>query len=603
MSSSLCFANTNLLWGSFLVETLVRLGLQCAVISPGSRSTPLTYALAMHPAIDAIPVLDERSASFLALGVARRSGRPVVLVCTSGTAAANFYPAVIEGREGRVPLLLLTADRPPEMRDCHSGQAIDQQKLYGSYPNAYAELALPAANLSHLRYLRQTMVHLWSRCLGPVSGPVHVNVPFADPLAPVADATVDALRESADVGALLETVTPVQPARCTLQSGTCEPWLRDWKQSSRGVIVAGTAQPNDPEAYARAVTRLAGFLGWPVLADGLSPLRNFADQFVTPLITAYDLILREDAAAAQLRPETVLRLGPLPTSKVLRGWLEANGASSCILGSGDRNLDPLHGATSHLPIAVEDLAAGLQDPGPRSLSSYAELWKEREAEGRRGLDEAMAGREGFFEGKIPWLLSRELPEGSSVFVSNSMPVRDVEFFWKPNSRRYRLFCNRGANGIDGTLSSALGICHRNAPSFLLTGDLALLHDTNGFLLQPHIEGGLTILLSNNNGGGIFENLPIAKFDPPFEKFFATPQEVDFSRLASAYAVSFERLESWERLISIIRNPARRGIHLVEIPTDRKKDSAFRRELFRRKLSALALRAMAQPSDEGELRTN
>jgi len=533
----------------------------------------LAIAFAQHGGIEAIPVLDERSAAFFALGLARQSGLPVVLVCTSGTAGANFYPAVIEARQSRVPLLVLTADRPPELRDCNAGQAIDQQKLFGDFPNWYAELAIPALEMGLLRYLRQVMIYAFERSLWPVAGPVHLNLPLRDPLAPIPDPAVEAWRsqfDSAQFFAAVQPMAEVNPAGV----GNIQLPLATWQACERGVIIAGPAQPRSPVAYCTAVAQLSAALGWPVLAEGLSPLRNYAD--LNPdLISTYDLLLRNRQLATDLAPEMVIRIGEMPTSKELRTWLEATQPQQWIVDPGDRNLDPLHGYTTHLRLAIEQLAP-LLPPTSKSSSSYLKDWCSAEEKARQRLDQTMSDTEARFEGKVAWLLSQHLPLGTSLFIANSMPVRDVEFFWKPGNTAIKPYFNRGANGIDGTLSTALGVAHGNQSSVLLTGDLALLHDTNGFLLRNKLAGHLTIIVVNNNGGGIFEMLPIAQFDQVFEEFFATPQAVDFAQLCQTYGVQYELIQTWPQLVERLHPLPQSGMRVLELRTDRKADSAWRR---------------------------
>ena len=568
------FRNTNSLWASILAETLKRLGLTTAVICPGSRSTPLAIAFAQADGVDAIPVLDERSASFFALGIAQQSRKPVALVCTSGTAGANFYPAVIEARESRVPLLVLTADRPPELRDCHSGQTIDQLKLFGTYPNWQAELALPFVEMGRLSYLRQTTAHAWERSLYPVPGPVHLNIPFRDPLAPLPDATCyDSLVsqfEPEDFFAGIATHTPFPTATSLLPTSL----IQQWRQCDQGVIIAGLAQPQLPRQYCDAIAQLSKTLKWPVLAEGLSPVRNYAH--LNPyLISTYDLVLRNHQAQ-QLAPEIVIQLGELPTSKELRTWLDATQPRRWVIDPCHHNLDPLHGKTTHLRLSVEHLAQACPAE-PKSSTPYLQLWCAAEAKVRLSVDQTMATMNQLFEGKAAWLLSSTLPSSTPIFIANSMPVRDVEFFWAPNNCAVRPFFNRGANGIDGTLSTALGMAHRNQSSVMLTGDLALLHDTNGFLLRNKFVGHLTIVLINNNGGGIFEMLPIAKFEPPFEEFFATPQDINFAQMCATYNLEHELITSWEQLKQRLNPLPEKGIRVLELRTNRKADARWRQE--------------------------
>jgi 2-succinyl-5-enolpyruvyl-6-hydroxy-3-cyclohexene-1-carboxylate synthase len=577
------FTNTNLVWTSILAETLYRLGLSTAVICPGSRSAPLAIAFANHPQIEAIPVLDERSAAFFALGIARRRHLPVALVCTSGTAGANFYPTVIEARESGVPLLILTADRPPELRDCNAGQAIDQHKLYGSFPNWQAELALPSLESNLLAYLRQTIIHAWESCLYPVPGPVHLNQPLREPLAPTPDPQAQTLSFSFKAGEFFSGIGDWELGIGGLEN-------RDWRLESKpplspsprlpiplsphGIIIAGPSQPTSPENYCRAIAHLSRAFGYPVLAEGLSPLRNYAD--LNPnLVSTYDLILRNPTLAEKLTPEVVIRIGEMPTSKQLRTWLTATQPRQWILDPHGRNLDPLHSKTTHIRVSAETFAQGFPDNS--GSNPYLDLWRAAEAQTRQKLDQQMLELEDLFEGKVAWLLSRTLPQGTNLFISSSMPVRDVEFFWATGNSRVQPFFNRGANGIDGSLSTALGIAHRQSASVMLTGDLALLHDTNGFLLKPQFEGHLTIVLINNNGGGIFEMLPISHFDPPFETFFATPQAIDFAQLCATYNVEYERITHWKQLEQRLNPLPTEGIRLLELGSDRKADALWRQK--------------------------
>lgn len=569
------FSNINSVWASVLVETFWRLGIRTAVVCPGSRSAPLAVAIAQHGDIDAIPVLDERSAAFFALGLARQQRQPVLLVCTSGTAGANFYPAVIEAHESRVPLLVLTADRPPELRECNAGQTIDQQKLYGTYPNWYSELTVPAPDLALLSYLRQTLIHAWERSLFPVPGPVHLNLPFRDPLAPIPHPNGEAIAAEFDAEHFF---AQVQPTTALIQQSIALPKLDLGER--KGIIIAGPAQPQSPQDYCAAIAQLSSYYGFPVLAEGLSPLRNYA-RLNPNLISTYDLILRNAEWSRQLAPEVIIRVGDTSTSKELRRWLEQIQPLQWVVDEGDRNLNPLHLRTRHLRLTVKQLADSLCDLPAQSVhADYVQNWQQREREMRQVCDRALANTEDLFEGKVSWLLSQHLPDGTPLFVSNSMPVRDVEWFWQPGDRRIQPYFNRGANGIDGTLSTALGIAHRNQSSVLLTGDMALLHDTNGMLLRNAIAGHLTIVLVNNDGGGIFEMLPIAQFDPPFEAFFATPQNVDFAPLCAAYGIKYERITDWQHLIQRINPLPAQGIRLLEIRCDRKFDARWRQNHFR-----------------------
>ena len=602
------FRNTNTVWASVLAETLQRLGLTTAVICPGSRSAPLTIAFALNNKIETIPILDERSASFFALGIAQKSGLPTALICTSGTAAANFYPAIIEARESRIPLLIFTADRPPELRDCHAGQAIDQVKIYGNYPNWQAELAIPSASIGMLDYLRQTIVYAIERSIFPTKGPVHLNIPFRDPLVPVPVIAVDALETQFNPEHFFAGLEPIfagessTPPSPPLLGGGEESTMQQWHKCSKGIIIAGVSQPQFAEKYCSAIAQISQLLNWPVLAEGLSPVRNYA-QLNPLLISTYDLILRNRELADKLTPEIAIQIGDLPTSKELRNWLDKTQPKRYIIDPSYHNFDPLHGKTIHLRTSAENLAINLATiltlvppliKGESTLvpplnkgglggvltspsNEYLELWRNTEIQVRETIDQKISAINKIMEPKVSWLLSQILAPATPIFIANSMPVRDVEFFWKPNNLEIKPFFNRGANGIDGTLSTALGVAHRNQSSIMLTGDLALLHDTNGFLIKNKFVGHLTIILINNNGGGIFEMLPVAKFDPPFEEFFATPQHINFAQLCATYGVEHEVIEDWEQFKQKLISLPNSGIRVLEVQTDRRSDAKWRQD--------------------------
>ncbi|MEL6553488.1 MAG: 2-succinyl-5-enolpyruvyl-6-hydroxy-3-cyclohexene-1-carboxylic-acid synthase [Cyanobacteria bacterium J06621_11] len=585
------FRNTNSLWASVAVETLVRLGLKTAILCPGSRSTPLTFAFATHDQIDALPILDERSAAFFALGCAKQQHRPVAIVCTSGTAGSNFYPAVIEAYESGVPLLIFTADRPPEMRDCASGQTIDQQKLYGRFAKYYSELAVPTVDIELLSYLRQTLVNGWRQSISPSPGPIHFNCPFRDPLPPIADGSTEGLKDIwnserffAAVGSLDMTMKEVR--RRNSFCGESLP-IAAWKQCQRGLIIAGSVSPKSPQDYCALVSELSRQLGWPVLAEGLSPLRNYqslndGQSLNDRLISTYDIILRQAKRSTDLIPTMVIQLGELPISKVLRQWLKVHQPLRWIVGS-QKNLDPLHGPTQGTATSLEGLVDALKLAEKETAiplkSDYAQQWLSYEQLIREPLDAQLLATPNLVESKVVWLLSQYLPENTPLFIANSMPVRDVEYFWPVGDRKIQPFFSRGANGIDGTLSTAMGVSHHNQPTVLLTGDLAFLHDTNGLLNAAKLTGHLTVVVINNNGGGIFEMLPIAEFAPTFEDYFVTPQQVDVAALCRAYGVAYQAIAAPSAFVESIRTLPSEGMRVLEVKCDRKQSVAQRKALL------------------------
>lgn len=557
-------SNLNSVWGAFAMEVLCRLGVTTVVTSPGSRSTPLTVAAVRHAKLEALTILDERSASFFALGLAKRTHRPVALVCTSGSAVANYLPAVVEASMSGTPLLLLTADRPPELQDCNSGQTIDQLKIFGSYVRQFHNLALPELDL--LAYLRQRLVHAVGQSLLPTPGPVHLNFPFRDPLAPELEAAPicksSVLNSAATV--IVRSVEAV-PAPGVIDTVAVERLISHRK----GLIVVGTENPvMGEEAFADAVILLSKKLGWPVLADVLNPLRTHAAE-TDSLVTTYDVFLRVAEVSTKLRPTAILQIGNLPTSKVTRAWLAGLETSSFLLARLADNIDPLHRVATPIYGGVEALAECL--PFQQADVAWMAEWQALESNYRETLDAKLEAMVELFEGKAAWMLSRHAPSGTAVFLANSMSVRYAEFFWMPGKRGISIHCNRGANGIDGTLSTALGVAHRGQPTILLTGDLAFLHDSNGLLAQSQMRGSLTVVLVNNSGSGIFEYLPIAAQEEVFESHFATPQAVDFEKLCAAHAVPYIAVPDWKSLQDLISDLPPAGVRLLELKTDRKAD--------------------------------
>jgi 2-succinyl-5-enolpyruvyl-6-hydroxy-3-cyclohexene-1-carboxylate synthase len=573
------FRNINTLWASILVETLYHCGLTMAVICPGSRSTPLTIAFAHHPQITTVPILDERSAAFFALGRGKKTGLPTALVCTSGTAGANFYPAAIEAKESSVPLIILTADRPAELRNCHAGQTIDQVKLYGNLPNWQCELGLPEGNLGMLRYLRQNIVQAWEQSLFPTPGVVHINLPFREPLVPIEQPELKQLSHNftvEDFFAAVASHSLINRLSFNL------PW-HDWQNKS-GIIIAGIAQPQNPQVYCQAIALLSQVLSFPVLAEALSPVRNYAS--LNPyLISTYDAILRHDHP--KLLPEVIIQIGELPTSKQLRNWLQHLNVKRWIIEPRIANFDPLHGKSIHIQAEIEQIVQNL-DSSHKNFppSDYCQKWCELETKTRTNLDHTLSSLEVIHEGKAAWLLSGNLPIATPIFIANSMSVRHAEYFWQPNDQQLVPYFNRGANGIDGTLSTALGMAYGER-GVLLTGDLALLHDTNGFLIHRQFQGHLTIVVINNNGGGIFEMLPIANLDSftsEFEEYFATPQSVNLAQLCAAYNLEHQLITSWQMLEELLKILPTTGIRVLELICDRRQDAAWLKQMLLRSLT-------------------
>lgn len=567
-------ANTNALWAAVGVRTLRRRGLTHVVISPGSRSTPMAAAFAEEAGVQVTVALDERSAGFIALGIAKATRRPAALLCTSGTAVANYLPAVIEARMSATPLLVLSADRPPELRECHSGQTVAQNGIFGTYPVWAAESAVPSADLGLLRHWRQLLVDAWQRSLGPLAGPVHLNLPFRDPLPPSEPEkgfrlpkgfSLEKFTATAD-GLLTHWIQAGAPLTAELLAVFASPG------GDRGVIVVGPHALKDRKEETQAVLELSQRTGWPVLADGAGTLRgDLADT--GRVVSAYDLILRDKRLARVLRPKAAVIIGPLPTSKVLRAWLKEADVTAWQVGRPGENVDPTHSRWCRLDA---HLVASGEKPAARA-SAYAAAWQSAQKAAAKRLSR-IVNVDWPFEGRAVAMLEEALGPDDRLFVASSMPIRDLEWFHHPAGPGPEILCNRGANGIDGTVSTALGASLDGRRTVLLCGDLAFLHDSNALLSAYGHRGDLTVVVINNQGGGIFNHLPVAQH-ARFEQLWGTPQATDFGRLCAAHRVRHDLAEGWASFRRLLEVRGR-GVRVIELRTDREADAAWRLRSFR-----------------------
>lgn len=582
------FRNTNALWSAVFIQTLKNCGVRTAVISPGSRSTPLTAAAAETRRFETIPVLDERSAGFFALGLSKSTVRPTVLICTSGTAAANYLPAVVEARMSRTPLIVVTADRPPEFQDCHAGQTIPQPGIFSHFP-VWEKNCVPGLSTESLAEARETAL-LAAKQSVEQSAPVHVNIQFRDPLAPAvheAGFPGNSLPEDFDLQKFC--IVPQTAMRDFFAPGACSESVE--LAGKKVLIVAGIVPPGQDDAF--NVERVSRRFGAPILADATHPLRHFPPA-QERLIERYDAIFKNiqnasPASEQALRPDVVLQIGELPESKFLRTWLASLGETPVYLFNfcGD-NTDALRRPNVTQVSArfreVWSRAYATETETPESDGNFLAAWQSAEAPFKAKSD-AYFRRESALESaptepEIARFLCENLPESeTAIFIANGMPVRDMNAFC-PAGSRFWAFHNRGANGIDGTLSTALGVAHAcMEQTILYTGDLSLLHDTNGFLIAPHFCGNLSIVLQNNNGGNIFRHLPVARENPHFERLWLTPQRAHFEKLAAGYGIDYARAETLGELAKCLaRFRSRQGIHLVELVTDGEASRRLRTEL-------------------------
>ncbi len=530
----------NTLWARAFVDELARSGIRDVCVAPGSRSTPLVLACAADPRLRVRLHLDERSTSFFALGVGKATGWPAAVVTTSGTATANLLPAVVEASRSEVPLLVLTADRPHRLRDADANQAIDQTRLYGPYVRDFFEVAPPSLDGPALRHLRSLACRAVARAVGAPAGPVHLNFPFDKPLEPSDD---EAAAEHAFAAAHPVAAGGRPDGRPFVTVGRTRPEaleeeiavLRDLVAASpRGLIVAG---PHPDAAVGEAALSLGGATGWPVLADPLSGAR-FARSGGALVVGAYDLFLRDEVVRERLRPELVLRVGSSPTSQALLDALLAwRGVRHVVVDVGGRWKDHADVATDYVvadPAATLDrLAGGIAADTP---PGWEGAWREAERVARAARDDDGEAHEGTILGAV----AAAMPEDGTLFVSSSMPVRDLDAYGTPRDDTVRVLANRGASGIDGVVSTAFGVAAaRGEPVACALGDIAFFHDQNGLLWSREADAAVVFVLIDNDGGGIFHMLPVREHEPHFTTYFATPHGLDFAHAARLHGIPLD----------------------------------------------------------------
>lgn len=534
-----------------LVDEWVRHGVRYAFVAPGSRSTPMTLALARDPRLRVEVVIDERSAAFMALGAARASGVPAIVVCTSGSAAAHFHPAVVEADHARVPLIVLSADRPPELRDTGAGQTIDQQHLYGRSVRWYCDPGPPEAIAQADAFWRSLASRAVGEARGPRPGPVHLNLPLREPLVPTGGALVDTPGRP---DGLPWTVSSADPAARIPAERRALAALAT--RHEHGVITIGWGCPEAP-AVARA---LADAAGWPVLAD---PIGNGR---VPGTVAHYEALLRAPGFADDHRPSALVQFGAPLTSKVTNAWL-ASVREHVVVDPYDAWLDPRRSAVARLRTRPLDLVSELLGPP----GAWRAAWMEADRRVGAALGAALT-RGPVSSAHVARTVHDALPEHALLHVASSMAVRDVEWFCAARPRR-ELHCNRGTNGIDGAVSSALGLAvgADGLPVVALLGDLAFLHDTNGLIGAAGRDVDLTIVVADDDGGAIFSFLPQAEGTDAaeFERLFGTPHGLDLVAVARAHGVEAQRVDTVDGLsAALAASIDQGGVRVLVVPCDR-----------------------------------
>ncbi len=606
--------DTYKLLGAF-VDELARCGMRDACTSPGSRSTPLVLSLAREQRLRCHSHIDERCSGFFALGLAKASGLPVAITCTSGTAVAELLPAVVEAYEARVPLIVLSADRPPELRELGAGQTIDQLKIFGDFAKWFFEVGTHEAGSERLRWIRTLACRAWSTTLEGTPGVVHLNFPLREPL--VCDELLEAPGEGRPDGRPF-VIRPSQAAAMTHRPSSVSTspapnsaLLELIRSCRRGVLVAGRHERGTPLGHAAA--RFCELLGWPLLADPMSGARR-GDAAVAH----YDALLREPGFAREHTPDFILRAGDLPVSKPLRMWLAGLGDTRQVAfdpeGAWQDPASVLSSSFVFEPAAalsaLTNTLEGSTAPDPDWLASWRSA-DELAAEAVLGVLAAS----GCSEPSVATELGVLLPEEATLFVASSMPVRDIESFWPVRPDPPRVLCNRGANGIDGTVSSAFGAAAASHdPVVLLIGDVALAYDLSALLSARRLDLKLTIVLINNEGGGIFDFLPVAKVKMAqgstggqsrlgdslgdqsgemtpqdiYTRHIATPTGLDFAQAATLYGLSHERVADVAGFRAALEQAlAARDSGIIEVRTTRDANVELHRQVWNAVAGALS----------------
>jgi 2-succinyl-5-enolpyruvyl-6-hydroxy-3-cyclohexene-1-carboxylate synthase len=554
------------------VAELVQTGIKNVVISPGSRSTPLAMVMAEHSKLNVHIHVDERSAAFFALGISKASGQATAILCTSGTAAANYYPAIVEAYYARVPLLVLTADRPHELRDVGAPQAIDQIHLYGRHVKWFVEMAPPEGTDEMIRYARTVCARAAATALSAPAGPVHLNFPFREPLVP--NLEQEKLFQLPD---RMEGYVKVKQGFSALDEKELSSIGNELTNYERGIIVCGSISN---ESFSESVIAFAKKLQFPILADPLSQLRS-GDYDGTNIIDTYDTFLRFEDAKTTLKPDLIIRFGAMPVSKALTLFIKENkNAHQWVIDGGSGWRDPSLLTTSMIYCDESQFCQSLVNKiSSREPSEFLSQWQKLNAITKESLLRIRDVSE-LSEGKLFSMLSEILPSGSTLFVGNSMPIRDLDTFFNMNEKSIRIMANRGVNGIDGVVSTAMGAATIHQPLYLVLGDLTFFHDLNGLIISKLYDLNIKIIVINNNGGGIFSFLPQSGYPKNFERLFGTPLNLNFEHIVQMYNGFYANITDWDHFSSSMAQILQKnGLAVLEVPTKRDTNIEEHRDLL------------------------
>lgn len=564
-----------------LVDEFYQLGVRHAVFSPGSRSTTMAMLFKEHEGFETYMNIDERSASFMALGIAKAHKEPTVLVCTSGSAVAHYLPAILEAQYSGIPLIVLSADRPHTLLHVGAPQTVDQHKIFGTAVNYFEELAVPQES-HYYTYPRQVARKSYMKAMDTKKGPVHINVPLFEPLVPELSRNhFEAGRSSFKVvkpnyGSVFDCrhendLTHINNAVDIAHGNDGTNEINDlFKRYERILILAG---PQIDIDEAETIRSFGEALQAPILADPLSNVRGCGTSKV--VISTYDALLAGQALWNELKPDCVIQFGQIVVSKrvqqMIASWTDVEYVE---VNPTMDSMNPTGKTTIHMQASI-DVFTHLHGKN-NSSDTYLNIWRRLDQAGKKQLSTAI-DEPHCFEGRTIRELQKKIPEDGQIFVANSMTIRDFDYFWFSGESKAVLYGNRGVNGIDGTISTALGLAVNGRPTYLVTGDLSLFHDLNGLAVAKTHNLNLTIILHNNDGGGIFEYLP-QKGTKHFDYLFSTSQGLDYSGAAKLYGCGYTKISSPDELSSVLAKIGQEsGVHIIEIPTNRE----YSRELHKK----------------------
>lgn len=564
-----------------LVDEFYQLGVRHAVFSPGSRSTTMAMLFKEHEGFETYMNIDERSASFMALGIAKAHKEPTVLVCTSGSAVAHYLPAILEAQYSGIPLIVLSADRPHTLLHVGAPQTVDQHKIFGTTVNYFEELAVPQES-HYYTYPRQVARKAYMKAMDTKKGPVHINVPLFEPLVPELSRNhFEAGRSSFKVvkpnySSVFgcdnrNNLTHVNNAIDITHGNDGTKEINDLLERYERILILAGPQIDIDEA--NTIRFFGEALQAPILADPLSNVRGCGTSKV--VISTYDALLAGQALWNELKPDCVIQFGQIVVSKrvqqMIASWTDVEYVE---VNPTMDSMNPTGKTTIHMQASI-DVFTHLHGKN-NSSDTYLNIWRRLDQAGKKQLSLAI-DEPHCFEGRTIRELQKQIPEDGQIFVANSMTIRDFDYFWFSGESKAVLYGNRGVNGIDGTISTALGLAANGRPTYLVTGDLSLFHDLNGLAVAKTHNLNLTIILHNNDGGGIFEYLP-QKGTKHFDYLFSTSQGLDYSGAAKLYGCGYIKISSPDELSSVLAKIGREsGVHIIEIPTNRE----YSRELHKK----------------------